>query len=260
MITENLSTLKIHKLTQAQYDRELEAGRIDPNALYLTPDEDADLSQYATIEQLNNYVNAYVWKKCNVDNVTVYGVTETNTTDITLSSYSNIGTDKTYENADYADSYEVVDGRISLVNPTTININTRENAEKLIGKYIYSYYNGKYYYIPEDATATRNQGTFTITIYINNGILLTVNSSIVESAGSQICYIASDFVDTYPTSGKHTDGYWYEYVKQVGDASSAATASDSDVLDFVVEMGYVNPVISDSSVVYQDNNNNIYVF
>lgn len=39
MITENLSTLKIHKLTQAQYDRELEAGRIDPSALYLTPDE-----------------------------------------------------------------------------------------------------------------------------------------------------------------------------------------------------------------------------
>lgn len=39
MVTENLSTLKIHKLTQAQYDRELEAGNIDANALYLTPDE-----------------------------------------------------------------------------------------------------------------------------------------------------------------------------------------------------------------------------
>ena len=39
MITENISTLKIHKLTQAQYDRELDAGRIDENALYLTPYE-----------------------------------------------------------------------------------------------------------------------------------------------------------------------------------------------------------------------------
>ena len=39
LITENLSTLKIHKLTQEQYDRELVAGRIDSNALYLTPDE-----------------------------------------------------------------------------------------------------------------------------------------------------------------------------------------------------------------------------
>ena len=39
MKTQNLSTLKIHKLTQAQYDRELAAGRIDENALYLTPDD-----------------------------------------------------------------------------------------------------------------------------------------------------------------------------------------------------------------------------
>lgn len=39
MKTESLSTLKIHKLTKAQYDRELAAGRIDENALYLTPDE-----------------------------------------------------------------------------------------------------------------------------------------------------------------------------------------------------------------------------
>ncbi len=53
MITENVSTLKIHKLTQEQYNRELEAGRIDENAIYLTPDEEIDLSPYATIEDMN---------------------------------------------------------------------------------------------------------------------------------------------------------------------------------------------------------------
>ena len=42
MITENLSTLKIHKLTQEQYDREFAAGLIDENALYLTPEEEID--------------------------------------------------------------------------------------------------------------------------------------------------------------------------------------------------------------------------
>ena len=41
MITENIPTLKIHKLTQEQYDRELAAGNIDETALYLTPDERA---------------------------------------------------------------------------------------------------------------------------------------------------------------------------------------------------------------------------
>lgn len=38
MITTNLSTLKIHKLSQEQYNRELAAGRLDENAIYLTPD------------------------------------------------------------------------------------------------------------------------------------------------------------------------------------------------------------------------------
>ena len=49
MITENLSTLKIHKLTKEQYERELAAGRIDENALYLTPDE-------ATMDDMGIYV------------------------------------------------------------------------------------------------------------------------------------------------------------------------------------------------------------
>lgn len=48
MITNNLSTLTIHKLTQAQYDRAVANGTIDENALYLTPDEEVDLSLYMT--------------------------------------------------------------------------------------------------------------------------------------------------------------------------------------------------------------------
>lgn len=43
MFTENLSILKIHKLTQQQYDRELAAGNIDESALYLTPDDCAQV-------------------------------------------------------------------------------------------------------------------------------------------------------------------------------------------------------------------------
>ena len=56
MITENLSTLKIHKLTQAQYERELAAGNIDESALYLTPEVEIDLSEYATKDQVNDAI------------------------------------------------------------------------------------------------------------------------------------------------------------------------------------------------------------
>lgn len=40
MITKDIPTLQIHKLTQAQYDTAKAAGNIDENAIYLTPDEE----------------------------------------------------------------------------------------------------------------------------------------------------------------------------------------------------------------------------
>ena len=83
MITENLSTLKIHKLTQEQYERELAAGNIDPNAIYLTPDEEIDLSQYATLDQLDAKANAehdHSASEITYDN-TVTGIGVTNVQD-----------------------------------------------------------------------------------------------------------------------------------------------------------------------------------
>lgn len=72
MITENLSTLKLHKLTKAQYERELAAGRIDANALYLTPDDSseafanaelitiADIDEICADDDVNALINAKI--------------------------------------------------------------------------------------------------------------------------------------------------------------------------------------------------------
>ena len=40
MYTENLPTLRIHKLSQEQYDREFSAGSVKDGEIYLTPDHD----------------------------------------------------------------------------------------------------------------------------------------------------------------------------------------------------------------------------
>ena len=72
MFTELLSTLKIHKLTQSQYYRELDAGNIDESALYLTPEEEIDLSGYATVEQVNeakNYTDNAVANKAETNHI-----------------------------------------------------------------------------------------------------------------------------------------------------------------------------------------------
>lgn len=56
MKTQNLSTLTIHKMSQEQYDREKAAGRLDPNALYLTPDGE-DLGNYYTKEEVDAIIS-----------------------------------------------------------------------------------------------------------------------------------------------------------------------------------------------------------
>jgi hypothetical protein len=63
--TKTLPILEIHKLSKAQYEREKAAGRINEDAIYLTPDEEIDLSGYLTkveakdtIEKANSAVQS----------------------------------------------------------------------------------------------------------------------------------------------------------------------------------------------------------
>ena len=70
MITENLSTLKIHKLTQEQYDREFDNGRIDETALYLTPDDSVDLASAQTITGVKTFSNGITIGNATITNDT----------------------------------------------------------------------------------------------------------------------------------------------------------------------------------------------
>lgn len=66
MITENISTLKMHKLTQEQYNREFINGNIDEKAIYLVPEEErvGNLSDLKTndktsiVDAINELTNA----------------------------------------------------------------------------------------------------------------------------------------------------------------------------------------------------------
>lgn len=57
MDIKNLSTLKIHVLTQGQYDREAAAGTAEVDALYLTPEEaSVKLSDVANVTEVKAYL------------------------------------------------------------------------------------------------------------------------------------------------------------------------------------------------------------
>ena len=97
MNIENLSTLKIHKLTQEQYDRELAAGRIDENALYLTPDEKTNVFPEYTYEDENKSLvitnGEPAWIVLNTVNYTEQSLTE----EQKAQARANIGVPETEE-------------------------------------------------------------------------------------------------------------------------------------------------------------------
>lgn len=87
MITENLSTLKINKLTREQYEAALEAGKINDNELYMIPEENADA--LATIGYVDEAIT-----NLGVDNLTKNWGTIT----IPVSGWSSTQTDGWYTN------------------------------------------------------------------------------------------------------------------------------------------------------------------
>jgi hypothetical protein len=162
-----------------------------------------------TLEELPNL---YIWKKYSGEPGTPVGTKISNAkiayrfTSIPNSAYSSI---------DYADSITVTDGVVALVEPVTLQLTQSANDDQLsviIGKYICcdesAVSTDVYHFIPSNAT-------FTIT-----DAEIKVSSAVNDFTGlmhGMIGYTAGKTGSTYPTKGTHTDGYWYEYHKQLGD-------------------------------------------
>lgn len=146
MITQNLSTLKIHKLTQEQYDRELAAGRIDENALYLTPDEEIDLTPYATKEEVAAKADAEhsheisdvtdLQSTLDVMEDELRGYTDTKIADLINSAPTTLDTlgeiaDAMEENADVVEALDNAIGTKANASTLTEHVNDKENPHEV---------------------------------------------------------------------------------------------------------------------------------
>lgn len=60
MIVENVSTLKIQKMSKEQYDREDAAGNLDGHSIYLTPDEQLTLEDIGAMSAVNPTGSGYL--------------------------------------------------------------------------------------------------------------------------------------------------------------------------------------------------------
>ena len=159
--------------------------------------------------------NLYVWKKYDGDPL----YSKTNVTDAII-SVAAIGTNCTI---DYASEIEIVDETISLINSARINVEDYNDTQLDLIKGKYVKYVSTIYFIPDNATFLHYSGSINVWgIKVSRATKITINDGTSGSIG----YVASKSFSTYPSDGEHTDGYWYKYIKQLGDA---AVVDDSSV-------------------------------
>lgn len=158
---------------------------------------------------LDELPNLYIWKKYSGGNPNT--INEETVTSAVLSK-SDTGYTSGYAAIEYSDEITVRDGTLSLVASETITSVSKSIESTIQGKYVRSVYYNTYYYIPSDATLSQGGGSTLgyLLLQVSSAKKLTVS-------GENIGFVASKKSTTYPTNGEHTDGYWYEYHKQLGE-------------------------------------------
>lgn len=124
-----------------------------------------------------------------------------------------------------SDGAEASNGVISLSQPILSigdnDLTVNSIAANIHGRYIYSNYAGKYYYVPSDAAVTQR-----VIVTDHTEIYIEVSPIYELCTGSGFSqYVAAIERDAYPDSGEHTDGFIYEYYKILAEGSGDGSSS-----------------------------------
>lgn len=152
----------------------------------------------------DDIVNLYIWRKYEKNPL----YTETEVSNQALSVLFT----GTYE-IKYSSEITISDGAVSLSSAQTIKVTGPDDAtiDIIRGKYVeYAY---TIYLIPDDSHFTVGGDGTLFTLITSTAGKITANAEI----GALLSYASSTHNDTYPDKGEHTDGYWYEYHKQLGE-------------------------------------------
>lgn len=165
----------------------------------------------------DDLVNLHIWKKYSA-NPSGYSLGTITSADIGYAYYTGSSC-----SLFYSDRIEIVNGIARLKDPINLIQGTANLFELIKGKFASTYSTtGTVYFVLPDATLTMNSNK---SIHISSAQKVTATSSVY------LGYVASKVNDTYPTSGEHTDGYWYEYQKQLGEAPAPAFTYGTEDLE-----------------------------
>lgn len=152
--------------------------------------------------QLSEFGNLYSWGKYD-KNPSIVTITQESNCTLT-SGY----TTTSMLDIQYADSYTVINGTVTLVNPTTLSKPTTSTITVVKGKYVKNN-GGAIYKVDSNATFSRTKGSV---LYD-----LKASSATLYSLGRIIGYVTSKNSSDYPDDGSHSDGYWYKSTGRLGE-------------------------------------------
>lgn len=166
MNTKNLSTLRIHKLTQEQYDRELKAGNLDETALYLTPCEENNFD-YAIENKadVNHIHDDRYYTEAEIDDKLANKVSKVPGKGLSTNDYTNADKEKLSSIENGANKTDIVD------NLTEENIGKALDARQ--GKIL----NGKIAKVEDDMRQISLCVLPTVTTADNGKVLMVVNGA-----------------------------------------------------------------------------------
>lgn len=129
----------------------------------------------------------------------------------------------------YSDNVSVVDGALTLSNPTLIDLYSSLQADREVirGKYINLVKKGGYYRVPTDAVITASKPS---TGYHYISIAPVYHLSYSAADGEFVSIVVSEDSSAYPQNGTQ-DGYKYVYNGTLDNAGSTGV----DIVDITIQ-------------------------
>ena len=161
--------------------------------------------------EVGGMAELHVWRKSELQE-DVLQETEVTSAAISYRNQTSTSdlTNYQWDTVEYADSIQISDGKIVLINPVSFTMSNTSEYSVVIGKYIQTGYNDCYYHIPDDAQMSYSKATYGGAEYIRASKAYELSLIDGEGEGAALGYAVSDDSGTFPENGE-LGGYWYAY-------------------------------------------------
>lgn len=241
MKTENLSTLKIHKLSREQYERELTEGRIDESALYLVPDEEEDSASPIILEEVSRTYETKSDAAAKLEEAKTYADEAAMTVKNDLLNGAGDAYDTLKELG------ELIDNSQDALDALSAIADGKADAE--------------HDHVIADVTGLQDTLNGIANTYETKSDALKKIQAANEYTDEAIALAKEELagnIGADPETIKYTPQHLSEEEKAQARANIGIEFSDENALDLLAEVGIITPTVNEEGLLFVDEDGAIY--